>query len=88
MSSTTFHKSSDGEGSLEESFQEKLENNIKERAEELGQRLEPHIQEGKRRLMSLNDSARALINEHPAACVFGALALGYLVARVARRERS
>jgi ElaB/YqjD/DUF883 family membrane-anchored ribosome-binding protein len=65
-----------------------IEETLKEAAETLGERARPHLQEGRRRLESLNSKAKALINDHPAACVLGALALGYLVARLARRERS
>ncbi|MBC8133501.1 MAG: hypothetical protein H7X95_11020 [Deltaproteobacteria bacterium] len=69
-------------------FQDSIEESVREKAEEISERLEPHIRDGKRHLESLNDRARSLINDHPAACLFGALALGYLVARLARRERS
>ena len=69
-------------------IQENIEESIKEQAEHLGEKLGPHIREGKRQLASLNERAREFINDHPAACVFGALALGYVVARLARRERS
>ncbi|MES1204473.1 MAG: hypothetical protein ABUS79_00925 [Pseudomonadota bacterium] len=65
-----------------------IEDTIKETAESIGERVRPHIAEGKRQLESLNSRARALINEHPAACLLGALALGYVAARLARRERS
>lgn len=69
-------------------FQDSIEESIKEKAEQLGERLEPHIRQGKRQLATLNQRARSFINDHPAACLFGALALGYVVARMARRERS
>jgi len=65
-----------------------IEDALKETTEHLSERVRPHLEEGKRRLESLNSQARALIKEHPAACVLGALALGYLAARLARRERS
>ena len=65
-----------------------IENSIKTTADNLGARVQPHIDEGKRRLRTLDGQARALINDHPAACLIGAVALGYLVARLARRERS
>jgi len=44
------------------------------------------IQELKERIVSLNDRAKGFITEHPAACLMGALGLGYLVARIARRR--
>ena len=47
--------------------------------------LRPRIEELKERIVSLNDRAKGFIKEHPAACLMGALGLGYLFARIARR---
>lgn len=47
--------------------------------------LRPRIQELKERIVLLNDRAKGFIKEHPAACLMGALGLGYLFARIARR---
>jgi hypothetical protein len=47
--------------------------------------LRPRIQELKERILSLDDRAKGFIMEHPAACLMGALGLGYLFARIARR---
>ena len=44
------------------------------------------IEELKERIVSLNDRAKGFIKEHPAACLTGALGLGYLFARIARRR--
>jgi hypothetical protein len=44
------------------------------------------IEELRERIVSLNDRAKGFIKEHPAACLMGALGLGYLVARIARRR--
>jgi len=44
------------------------------------------IEELKDRIVSLNQRAKGFIKEHPAACLLGALGLGYLVARLARRR--
>jgi hypothetical protein len=44
------------------------------------------IDEAKQRLRALNERAKSYIKEHPAACLMGALALGYVVARFARRR--
>jgi hypothetical protein len=49
--------------------------------------LGPRIEELKERIVSLNDRAKGFIKEHPAACLMGALGLGYLFARIARRGR-
>jgi hypothetical protein len=54
----------------------------------IGDRVRPRIEEARKQLERFDGRARRLINEHPAACLLGALALGYLVARVARRQRS
>ena len=48
--------------------------------------LRPRIEELKERIESLNDRAKGFIKEHPAACLMGALGLGYVFARVARRR--
>ncbi|HEY5284366.1 MAG TPA: hypothetical protein VIM14_16355 [Polyangia bacterium] len=48
--------------------------------------LRPSIEELKERIVSLNDRAQGFIKEHPAACLLGALGLGYLFARMARRR--
>jgi len=50
------------------------------------QGLRPRIEEVWERLLSLNDRAKGFIKEHPAACLMGALGLGYLFARIARRR--
>jgi hypothetical protein len=48
--------------------------------------LRPRIEELKERIVSLNERAKGFIKEHPAACLVGALGLGYLFARMARRR--
>jgi hypothetical protein len=48
--------------------------------------LRPRIEELKDRISALNHRAQAFIKEHPAACLMGALGLGYLFARIARRR--
>jgi hypothetical protein len=50
--------------------------------EGLGQRIE----ELKDRIVSLNERAKGFIKEHPGACLMGALGVGYLFARLARRR--
>jgi hypothetical protein len=49
--------------------------------------LGPRIEELKEQIVLLNDRAKGFIKEHPAACLMGALGLGYLFARIARRGR-
>jgi hypothetical protein len=53
-------------------------------AEDVVERIRPQIEDAKRRLGRLNGQITGFIQEHPAACLLGAVALGYLVARVAR----
>jgi hypothetical protein len=48
--------------------------------------LRARLEELKERIGSLNDRAKGFIKEHPAACLMGALGLGYLIARIARRR--
>jgi len=57
-----------------------------EQANETNDGLRPRIEELKERIVSLNDRAKGFIKEHPAACLMGALGLGYLFARIARRR--
>ena len=52
--------------------------------EDVGEQFRPRIEDAKRRLGRLNGQVTNFIQDHPAACLLGAVALGYLVARVAR----
>jgi hypothetical protein len=54
--------------------------------EDVGDRFLPQIEDAKRRLDRLNGEVTGFIKDHPAACLLGAVALGYLVARVARNR--
>ncbi len=54
---------------------------------ELGDRVRPQIEAAKQKLARLNGRITSFIQDHPAASLLGALALGYLVARLARRQR-
>jgi len=65
-----------------------VEQDLKDRANDLSDRVRPRVEEAKRRLGALNDQAIAFIQEHPAACLLGAAAVGYVVARLARRQQS
>ena len=53
-------------------------------AEDVVERIRPQIEDAKRRLGRLDGQITGFIRKHPAACLLGAVALGYLVARVAR----
>jgi len=66
----------------------RLEDTAEDAANDLVDRIRPTLDDVKDRLKSVNDRVSAFVREHPAACVVGAVALGYLAARLARRERS
>ncbi len=53
-------------------------------AKDVGERIRPRIEDAKRRLREVDGRITGFIKDHPAACLLGAVALGYLVARVAR----
>jgi len=57
-----------------------FENSVKD----VGERIRPRIEDAKRRLGEVDGRITGFIKDHPAACLVGAVALGYLVARVAR----
>lgn len=69
---------------LEQSLEATVEDNVKN----LAGRLRPQIEEAKIRLRSLNGEVTGYIKQHPAACLLGAAAVGYLIARLARRQQS
>ena len=54
-------------------------------ARQIGERVRPQVEDAKRRLSSLNDKAIDFIKENPGTCLLGALALGYLIGKIARR---
>ena len=59
---------------------------IEDTARELGERVRPQIENARRKLSSLNDSATAYIKENPGKCLIGALAVGYLIGKIASRR--
>jgi len=59
---------------------------IKEIVDDLGDEVRPGIDEAKQKLGRLNGRVKSFIQDHPGACLLGALALGYLVARIARHH--
>jgi hypothetical protein len=63
-----------------------VEQTVEKNLSELGDRVRPQIEEAKRRLQALNNQASSVIKEHPALCLLGAVGLGYLIARLARRS--
>ena len=59
---------------------------LEDTARELGERVRPQIENAKQRLSSLNDSATDYIKENPGKCLVGALAIGYLIGKIASRR--
>ena len=59
---------------------------IEETAREIGERVRPQIEEAKRKISSLNESATAYIKANPGKCLIGAIAVGYLVGKIASRR--
>ena len=60
---------------------------FKASVDNLSDRVRPKIEEAKEQLGRINGRITGLIQDHPAACLLGAIALGYLVARVARHQQ-
>ena len=59
---------------------------IKNSVDNLSSRVRPKIEEAKQEVNRINGRVASFIQDHPAACVLGAVAVGYLVARIARRQ--
>jgi hypothetical protein len=60
---------------------------FKTSVDDLSDRVRPKIEEVKEQIARINGRMTTFIQDHPAACLLGAIALGYLVARVARHQR-
>jgi hypothetical protein len=59
--------------------------NFEENVDHSNDGVGPRIEQATQRLSQLGGSIKAFVSEHPGACLLGALAVGYLAARVARR---
>jgi len=59
---------------------------IEETARELGARVRPQVEEARRRLSTMNESAVEYIKENPGKCLVGAIAVGYLIGKIASRR--
>lgn len=58
---------------------------IEETAREFEERVRPQLDQAKKRLGAMNDEVIDYIKANPGKCLLGALALGYIVGRIARR---
>jgi hypothetical protein len=61
---------------------------IEDSARKITDRIQPQIDDAKRRFDDVNERVSAFVQDHPGACLLGAIALGYAIARLARRQRS
>lgn len=59
---------------------------IEETAREIGERVRPQIEEAKRRFSSMTDEATTYIKANPGKCLVGAIAVGYLIGKIAGRR--
>jgi hypothetical protein len=62
-----------------------METTIEDRGATQTQEAMHAIEEAKVKLRQFGESAKSFIQAHPAASLFAAVALGYVVARIARR---
>jgi ElaB/YqjD/DUF883 family membrane-anchored ribosome-binding protein len=54
-------------------------------AEDLESHMAPRIQEATENLVRLNERALAFVRERPLTCIVGAVALGFVVGKIAAR---
>ncbi len=59
---------------------------MQDRARELTERMVPQIDEARRNLADLNTRTIAFIRANPGTCLVGAVALGFLIGRIASRR--
>ena len=59
---------------------------IQDRARELQERIVPQIDEARRNLVDLNSRAVSFIRANPGTCLIGAIAVGFLVGKIASRR--
>jgi len=53
---------------------------------EASEQVKPHLDEAKRQLSSWNERATTYLKANPGKCLLGALALGFVVGKIARRD--
>jgi hypothetical protein len=58
---------------------------MEDTAREISERVRPQIEEAKRRLGKINEKVTGFVKEHPGKCLIGALAVGYIVGKIASR---
>jgi ElaB/YqjD/DUF883 family membrane-anchored ribosome-binding protein len=58
---------------------------IEATVKQVGARVRPQIDEARRRLTSLNSDVTGYIKENPGRCLLGAIALGFVIGKIARK---
>jgi ElaB/YqjD/DUF883 family membrane-anchored ribosome-binding protein len=59
---------------------------IQDRARELQERVIPQIDEARRNLVDMNNRMVSFIRANPGTCLLGAIAVGFLIGKVASRR--
>ncbi|MDY7225143.1 hypothetical protein [Hyalangium rubrum] len=59
---------------------------IQDRAREIQERIVPQIEEARRNLVDLNSRAVSFIRANPGTCLIGAVAVGFLIGKIAARR--
>lgn len=59
---------------------------IQDRAREIQERIVPQLDEARRNLVDFNTRAISFIRANPGTCLLGAVAVGFLVGRLASRR--
>lgn len=73
------------EGKTGQQLQDKARE-LQDKARELQAKMAPQMEEAKRNLSDLNDRMTSFIRERPGACLAGALALGFVIGKIAARR--
>ena len=58
---------------------------IESTVREVGERVRPQLDDARRRLTSLNSDVTSYIKANPGRCLIGAIAVGFLIGKIARR---
>jgi hypothetical protein len=58
---------------------------IEDAVREAGERMKPKVEEAKRQLSSWSEKLTVTIKENPVPCLVGAVALGFVIGKLARR---
>ena len=58
---------------------------IEDAVSEAGARLKPKVEEARRQISSWNDTVIDYVKKNPGRCLLGALALGFVVGKIAQR---